>query len=406
MKQIYQVGGTTSANDGFTGPARMFTVDTERWEIRLHDNETAGGHRILNLEQLLQIFMQLDSEFGGTSFAPDARGFLVRIGNKQYGLRELVAGTGIAITNPDGVAGDPTIGISDDYSIIGQIVGRIAFGGDTTGTASSLALTLPTGWPDNDGAVGIFNFHIDPADGATLSINGATAIPLVCPSGDDNISRVAKLGTRVMFMRASSKYYLIGMQHPDAIGIETIPDMTATTVQDALAELTARLAALEGVTTPAGASFYTFTNYGQAASLQSATYHMPLADGDYRFVKGVSTARTRQIGGSSGTISVVTSQLEINGVALPPDATIEVEGATAALGYTVNGIIHRDGTEVWFSPISSHINPTTTSQLLYGSRIRVGSVAADATDIALQASPGSTGGLISWSYSNPGTVVA
>lgn len=404
MKQVFEVGGTTQNNDEFTGPARMFTIDTDRWEIRLHDNETAGGHRILNLQQLLQIFMQLDSEFGGVAFAPDARGFLVRIGDKQYGLRTLTAGTGITITNGDGVAADPQIKISDDFSIISAIAGRLAFGGDTTGTGSALALTLPTGWPDVDGGVGIFNFHVNPEDGATLTINGATALPLVCPNGDDNISRVAKLGTRVMFMRASSKYYLVGMQHPDAIGIETISGMTATTVQDALAELTSRIAALEGTEGPVGVQFFTFTENGQAASLNDGILQMPLADGEYRFVQGVATANIVHTGGSSGSDVARIAALQINGVGIPSHLSLTVSGNPVGYGYTANGIVYRDGTAIWFAPSPANFNLTSGAQAMFGSRMRVGSVAADATILQFQ-SPNSNGGNVAWTYSAAGTAV-
>lgn len=44
--------GTTAQNDAYTGPVGSFTIDTDLWELRIHDGVTAGGHRAARLDLL------------------------------------------------------------------------------------------------------------------------------------------------------------------------------------------------------------------------------------------------------------------------------------------------------------------------------------------------------------------
>lgn len=43
-KRLQLRGGTTAQNQAFTGASREISVDTELWQLRLHDGVTAGGH--------------------------------------------------------------------------------------------------------------------------------------------------------------------------------------------------------------------------------------------------------------------------------------------------------------------------------------------------------------------------
>lgn len=36
--------GSTASNLEYTGPVGSFTIDTQTWEVRIHDGVTAGGH--------------------------------------------------------------------------------------------------------------------------------------------------------------------------------------------------------------------------------------------------------------------------------------------------------------------------------------------------------------------------
>jgi hypothetical protein len=40
--------GTTAGNDSYVGPSGEITIDLDRMEVRLHDGETPGGHRVPN----------------------------------------------------------------------------------------------------------------------------------------------------------------------------------------------------------------------------------------------------------------------------------------------------------------------------------------------------------------------
>lgn len=246
MKTLTHPRNTTAENDGYTGPDSQIVVDSERYELRLHDGVTPGGHRILNLAQLVLLFMSIDSEFGEVEFAAGDKGFLVRTGDREYALRELIAGTGITITNPLGTGDNPTISLGDiSGNIIGGIAGRIAYA-VTTGTAAALAADFPEGWPNTNGAVGILKFHVAPADGAILTIDGNPGIPLLTADGSNDINRVAGINDIGMIVKVDGNYHLIGLITPSSMGILPIAGLVATNVQDALAELAAAIGSIGG----------------------------------------------------------------------------------------------------------------------------------------------------------------
>lgn len=45
-------GGNTLESDNYVGPAKELTIDTEAWNLRLHDGETVGGHVIAKIAEL------------------------------------------------------------------------------------------------------------------------------------------------------------------------------------------------------------------------------------------------------------------------------------------------------------------------------------------------------------------
>lgn len=114
--KVQQPGGVTKQADAYIGPPKQITVDTSRWEIRLHDGKKKGGWRIPNLDQLKRLFLTRDSEFGSLQFADEQVGFLARVGKAAYQLRTFIGGNGIQITNADGAAGNLTVDMPKTFS--------------------------------------------------------------------------------------------------------------------------------------------------------------------------------------------------------------------------------------------------------------------------------------------------
>lgn len=52
--------GTTAANDIYTGPEGEFTIDFEKWQIRLHDGVTPGGHLVGNHNDIQRVVEEND----------------------------------------------------------------------------------------------------------------------------------------------------------------------------------------------------------------------------------------------------------------------------------------------------------------------------------------------------------
>lgn len=110
---VQQPRNSTKVEDQYIGPAGQITVDSDRWEIRLHNGKKPGGWRIPNMSQLAQLFMTNKSEFGQTEFVDSGLGFLTRVGNKAYQLRKFLVGDGLIISTNDGSTGDPTLTLPD-----------------------------------------------------------------------------------------------------------------------------------------------------------------------------------------------------------------------------------------------------------------------------------------------------
>jgi cytoskeletal protein CcmA (bactofilin family) len=51
-KRLLLRGGTAAQNDTFTGAAREVTIDTDNWNLRIHDGNTAGGFTVGSLTSL------------------------------------------------------------------------------------------------------------------------------------------------------------------------------------------------------------------------------------------------------------------------------------------------------------------------------------------------------------------
>lgn len=424
MDILQLVRGLTANNDTYVGPPGQLTVDQERWELRLHDGETPGGWRICNLNQLNELFMSKDSEFGGVAFAPDDRGYLVRVGNKQYAMRSLVGVNGIEIANPAATEDDSEIGINSSYLndlLIQGIAGRIAYAVTTGAVAPCTAYTaaLPNHWPNSNGSLAAVLFHANAGANATLTVQLATTpsptalptLPIKTMKGSVLTAEFVRQGLVGLIMYVDDgtvevpapAYRLIGILTPLEQLIHPITGLAALNVQDALAELTARLIALEAGGTPAGGQFYTFANFPQVQAVNSGMGSIPLLDGEYRLVRGDAAGGYR---GSGGLYTAFSGHLSLNGFGVDPvifpTGAVAPDGTMAGTSARAIGIVHRDGTAIFYAPVTG-ITYSPTARYQYGSAGPAGFVAADAVRVNTQSiTPLGAG---RWSYSDPGVLV-
>lgn len=405
MKQLQNPRANTLTNDAFTGPAGQIVIDSNRWEIRLHDNETPGGHRILNLQQLIEIFMSKESEFGQVVFAESDRGILTRIGDRQYALRLLKEGLGIQITtavdeteeNEAGTAADFWIGIDPEYLatlLLSKAAGKLVYAGVSTGTADALLITVPTGWADEDGSVVAFKSHINANNAATMTITvGAIANPthpILTAGGSALVGELIDTNHIVLLMRVGGNYHVIGEVTAQEMGILPIAGMTATNVQDALEELVT--GAGGGGDDGSDNSFWTFASFNQAAPNHgTADENIPLAAGERRLVRGTTANGVQRSGGREGEEVAVSSSLTFMGA-----------------GFTAQTMmVHRIGNAIWVS----HVQPvrhTAESKYRVASKDHFGDVLEGATSVKVS---GTRRGNIqqadfTWIYSDVGVVAA
>lgn len=126
MTQIVPNGGSKTQQDQYTGPENEITVDQSNRDLRLHDGVTPGGKVIQSRDNADQRYQRRSTELDGlTGFEPQQRGWLVRLGPADYRLRSItVNGDNLEITNGDGYAGNPVIGlaptIQSDHTWNGQ----------------------------------------------------------------------------------------------------------------------------------------------------------------------------------------------------------------------------------------------------------------------------------------------
>lgn len=406
MKQLQLARDNTLVNDNYVGLEGEVTVDVDRWELRLHDGETPGGHRILNLAQLYLLFMSKDSEFGQVVFDETERGVLTRIGDKQYALRSLFGYNGIEVTNAahdevnnNGQDDDFYIGIDSDslQNLLWNLyAGRIYYAGDTTGDAAALAINLPAGWADLDGSIFAMRFHIAPSNSATLAVKAGEsqkeARAIRTASWRTDISRVAGEGTIGFIMRIGSVYCLIGMITPSDMGIGTVPYLTANNVQDALVELAARVHALETATGPdLELPMWKFGALSNNTSYSSGQWRMTIADGKKRVLRYSVFVEASQSPGSNPTPSSV--NITVNGVVVGSITVPTLQPGQQWIGYAY-GIVSRSGTAIYWSLIGADYN--TNGEYAVTSRIRCGSISDNNTIVFGQFSS-------AMQYSNDGT---
>lgn len=125
--------GTTSQHSTFTGANGEVTIDTTKKTAVVHDGVTPGGTPLAKESDALNK-VRFDVSTQGLNDTqksnartnidaakePTTNGWIVRTGAGASVSRSLVAGSGISITNVDGVNGDPVISNTGVRSVNGQ----------------------------------------------------------------------------------------------------------------------------------------------------------------------------------------------------------------------------------------------------------------------------------------------
>lgn len=121
-------GESSEIESTYIGPERALRVDTDNDELRLHDGSKPGGFRFLNHDANLQLFQRKSTELDGFKFHPALKGFMVRTSPGQYRLRSLSFHAGqFTVTNPSGIAGNPSIQLSATITTVHTWEGQQTF---------------------------------------------------------------------------------------------------------------------------------------------------------------------------------------------------------------------------------------------------------------------------------------
>lgn len=133
MKIVQLNGGSLTTFKSYLGPERELTVETTNWELRLHDNETPGGIRFLNLTQNDQRYQGRQAELDGFNFGANLKGWLVRVSPGVYKIRTLEVDTNsLSLTNPQGLLANPRFSLAPIVQSNHEFSGDVVFSADTT----------------------------------------------------------------------------------------------------------------------------------------------------------------------------------------------------------------------------------------------------------------------------------
>lgn len=174
MEVRQKAGSATLDQDAYTGPRRQITVDTDRWELRVHDNVTPGGHRILNRTQTIALIEEIIGD--GNITIGDIDGLQTALEGILDRLDAIEA---------DGWVTDPRIGDGEVKSraIANGAVGNTQLGADAVtsnkilnGTIQPEDLGFSIGTPQSLGylAVGEY-FNTSHLSGAVIVSGGVTS---------------------------------------------------------------------------------------------------------------------------------------------------------------------------------------------------------------------------------------
>jgi microcystin-dependent protein len=144
-KRVQLLGHTAEVANLFIGEDREVTVDTDNRELRLHDEVTPGGAKILDRDANDNRYQRRSTELDGLlDWEPNEWGFVTRIGPGSFRLRVLTVNPdNLTVVDPDGHDNDPYVSlaptVASDHTWSGEntftqpITGTGGFVGDVDG---------------------------------------------------------------------------------------------------------------------------------------------------------------------------------------------------------------------------------------------------------------------------------
>jgi len=167
-KRLLLRGGTAAQNDAFAGARREVTIDTDNWNIRIHDGNTAGGFTVGSLTSL--------SAHAG-NIVPSAN-LTYNLGNSTSYWNTLRVGNVIAgninsVTGILTVTGNATVG---NLTTVGNITA-----GYFNGNGSQL--TGVTAAPATSVVNGTSNLVVGANANVTVSASGTANVIVVTSTG-------------------------------------------------------------------------------------------------------------------------------------------------------------------------------------------------------------------------------
>lgn len=167
-KRLQLRGGTAAQNDTFTGARREVTIDTDNWNIRIHDGNTAGGFTVGSLTSL--------SAYAG-NIVPSAN-LAYNLGNSTsfwntLRVGNIVAGNINSVTGILTVTGTATVG---NLTTAGNITASYFSGNGSqlTGVTAAPATSVVNG---TSNVVVLANANV------TVSASGAANVIVVTSTG-------------------------------------------------------------------------------------------------------------------------------------------------------------------------------------------------------------------------------